>query len=293
MALKDQIVPAAFNGVEFPCAEVSSTRANESKAHKAWRVPGADIEHTGRGELKIKMRAVFLNGITGAWPADLYPGMHDRLESELLERPTGRLTHPRFGTIDAHFDSWSETIDPATQQGVFVELEFTESNASAFYPIAQADQEPASQMTEAAAAADTAVAAVTDKLPALSPVVSAQLDYLQSDTLAAGEAYGALAEVQTAAQTQLDSAYLAGAEAHDAREQVRAVLAASYAYAERYLTPKPQSRTYVVPTRMSLARAASLIYGDPTKSTALRRANTLPDELFLPTGFVLVVPDDA
>lgn len=293
MALKDFIVAAAFNGVEFPCAEASSTRANESKAHKAWRVPGADIEHTGRGELKIKMRAVFLNGITGAWPADVYPGLHDRLESELLERPTGRLTHPRFGTIDAHFDSWSETIDPATQQGVFVDLEFTESNASAFYPIAQAEQEPAAEMTAAAEAADTAVAAITDKLAPLSPVVSAQLDYLQSAELSAADAYGALAEVQAAAQAQLDSPLLAGSDAHDARAQIRAVLAQSWAYAERYLTPKPQSRTYAVPTVMSLQRAASLIYGDATKAPLLRRANTLPDELFLPAGTVLVVPDDA
>ena len=293
MGLEDYVVRAAYNGVEFPCVEVSSDRANDSRAHLAWRVAGADVEHTGRGPLKIKVRAIFVNGITGAWPMDMFPGLRDRLESEFLERPLGRLTHPRYGEIDAHFDSWRETLDPAVQQGVHVDLEFTESNGSAFYTVALPEsQEPAESMVQAAEAADAAVAAIVSGLEPLASKVETQLEYLQSDERDAAQAYGALAEVQSAAQAQLDAADLAGIDAHEARAQIRALLAASWAYAERYLTPKPQNRTYVVPVAMSLARIAAHVFGDPTKANLLRSANTFADELFVPAGTVISVPDD-
>jgi len=291
MPLADNTVRCAYRGVEFPCAETKDSRDNASKAHTAWRVPGADIEHTGRGPLKITMRALFLNGMTGNWPADLFPGVHDLLESAFLEHPTGTLTHPYYGPVEVHFDSFERVFTPDSQEGVTVELQFTENNASAFYPAIIVQQEPGAQLAASAEAADEAVAEVTDALDPLSPTVETQLDYLEAEDRDAAQAYGALAEIQTAAQAQLDSPLLAGSEAHDARAQIRAVLAASLEYAERYLTPKPQSRTYVVPARMSLARLASLIYGGPSKTTLLRRANTLPDELFVPAGFVVTVPD--
>lgn len=291
MALIDNTVRCAYRGVEFPCAECKDSRDNTSKAHTAWRVPGADIEHTGRGPLKITMRALFLNGMTGAWPADLFPGVHDLLESAFLEHPTGTLTHPYYGPVEVHFDSFERVFTPDSQEGVTVELQFTENNASAFYPAAIVQQEPGAQLAASAEAADAAVAEITDGLFALSPVVETQLDYLEAEDRDAGQAQGALAFLRTATQLQLDSLLLTGPEAHDARALLRAVIAASFEYAERYLTPKPQSRTYVVPARMSLARLASLIYGDPTKSALLRRANTLPDELFVPAGFVVTVPD--
>ncbi len=291
MPLIDHIVRCEYRGVAFPCAEVKDSRDNTSKAHTAWRVPGADIEHTGRGPLKITMRALFLNGMTGAWPADMFPGQHDLLESAFLEHPNGTLTHPYYGPVEVHFDSFERVFTPDSQEGVTVELSFTENNASAFYPAAIVQQEPGAQLAASAAAADEAVAEITDGLFALSPVVETQLDYLEAEDRDAGQAQGALAFLRTATQLQLDSLLLTGPEAHDARALLRAVLAASFEYAERYLTPKPQSRTYVVPARMSLARLASLIYGDPTKSALLRRANTLPDELFVPAGFVVTVPD--
>ena len=293
MPLATQIVRCAYRGVEFPCAEFKDSRGNASKAHTAWRVPGADLEFTGRDPLKITIRALFFNGMTGGWPEDMFPGQHNLLESEFLEHPQGELTHPFYGRISVQFDKFQRSFDPMVQQGVSVELEFTENNASAFYAIVQPQDSPGPALTSAAADADTAVAALTDKLAPLSPVVDTQLDYLEDEDRDSAQALGALAEIQTAAQTQLDSALLAGLDGHDAREAIRAVIAQSWAYRARYVTPKPQSRTYVAPARMGLARLAKEIYGDPTRAADLRRANTFPDELFVPAGFVVVVPDDA
>lgn len=289
-----QVVRAAINGIEFPCVDFKTAQENSSVPHRAYRVPGADVEHTGRGPKKIVLRAAFLNGmITGGWP-ELYPSVRDRIEQIFLESPDCTLTHPYYGRVSVHFDKFDEAIDQNTQQGVFVEIELTETNASAqLYVHAAVPQEPASAMTDAATAADEAVAAITDKLAPLVPVVETQLAYLDDDTRDSAQAYGALAEVQTAAQALLDAPTLAGIAGHDARASVREVITQSWAFAERYLTPKPQSRTYVTPAPMSLTRAAAQIYGDASKTALLRRANALADEMRIPAGTTLKVPDDA
>lgn len=293
MGLKDQLVRLAVNGIEFPCLEFRSSSENSSVAHRAYRVSGADVEHTGRGPRKFTAKAAFLTSMLGGgWPADLFPVTRDAVEAVFNDTPLCTLTHPYYGSVSVHFDKFDEPLDQATQQGVYVDLEFTETNASAETPLRVADPEPGAALTEAAAAADEAVAAITDRLDPLSPVVETKLAYLDDDTRDSAQAYGALADIQTAAQAQLDSALLAGIEGHDARAQLRTVLSASWTYAERYLTPKPQSRTYTTEAPMSLARAAAQIYGDASKAHLLRRANTIPDAMRVPAGFTFKVPDD-
>lgn len=294
MALKDQIVRAAVNGVEFPCLEFSDSRGNSSVPHRAYRVDGADIERTGREPLKIRIKAAFLNALLGrAWPADMFPGQHDLVESVFLETPHCTLTHPFYGNIDVHFDDFKRAFDPGTQQGVYVELEFTENNATAYYAVAIAQSpEPGAALAETAEAADEAVAALDDELPALAPVVDAKLAYLDDADRASAQAYAALAEIRTTAASLATAPSLAGIDGHDARGMLRAVEALTWDYAERYLTPRPQSREYVVPATMSLALVAAKAYGAADRAHLLRRANAIPDETRIPAGTTLKVPDD-
>lgn len=292
MPITDHIVRCAYRGVEFPCTEFKDSRGHAHKAHTAWRVPGADIETTGREPLKISLKAGLLNGMTGGWPADLFPGLHDRLESAFLDEPQGTFQHPYYGPIEVQVISWERSFDHACQQGVTLDIELLENNASAYWPVAIAQQEPASGLVAAADEADTAVEALGEDSPGLADTVDTQLAYLEDDDRTAAQASAALAEIQTVASASLDSAALAGVEGHDARAALRATLAMTYEYESRYLVPRPTARTHVVTARMSLARIAALIYGDPNRAADLRRANALADELFVPVGTVIVVPSE-
>lgn len=291
--LRTQLVTASYAGLRFPVLEFDDSCGHAHKAHSAWRVPGADIETTGREPLRTKMRIGLLTTMTGQWAGEvLFPDRFDELVRVLAEQPQGDLWHPLYGLLRAQVATWSYKGDPTCQQGVYLEVDFLEIAATAALPM-RLEAEPGEAMTAAAGAADDAVGALTTKVPATAPVVAEQLAYLEDDTRSAGEAYGALGQVQSAVAAALVHPDLAGPEGHDARAQLRALDAATWAYAERYLQPKPQARTHTVLAPMSLARVAALVYGDPSKATALRRANVIPDELFVPAGTTLKVPDDA
>lgn len=291
MTLRTQIVRAAYDGLEFPTLEAHDENGHAFAEHKAWRVNGADIEHTGREPRKFSLKIGLISTFIG-WPRDLFPRLHDELEDKFSSSPQGTLTHPYYGAVQVQVVSWKRSFDPQVQQGVILDVEFLERNASAYRSFANFDPEPGDALTDAAAAADAAAEALgAAEQEALTPIVSEQLEYLESEDRSSDEAYASLGKIQQAAQSNLDSDELAGIDGHDARESLRAVLARSWDYARRYLTPRSEPRVYEVPQQMSLARIAALVYGDATKTDLLRKANRIPDESFVPLGTVLVLPE--
>lgn len=290
--LRAQIVRAAYEGREFPCLEWTDTNAHSFTEHKAWRVNGADVEQTGREPLKCSAKIALLTSIQG-WPDDLFPRLHDELDDLFRSTPQGRLTHPYYGEVRVQVASWKRSFDPAVQQGVVLDVEFVETNASAYRSFANFEPEPGTALSDAATAADEAIDAYDSDsgIDSLSDTVEEQLAYLEEEDRSADEAYAALGVIQSAAQTALDSEALSAIDAHDARAALREVIARSWEYASRYLTPRATPRVYTVPVTMSLQRIAATVYGSAERTAELRKANRVPDEMFVPAGTVLVLPE--
>ena len=284
---------ASYEGAEFPCVDLRDVQGHDSVQHTAYRVDGASIEWVGRKPVRISMKAALINGLS-SWPADTFPGLHDQLEALFKSTPQGRLQHPYYGEVFVQVDSWTRGFDPRLQSGCYLEIEFTEIDATAFTP--EASQrfapDPATEMESVSAAADAAVLAVAPntQLDATAAIVTAKLAYLEEDERAAAEAYGTLDEVQDAVSLALNHEDLEGIEAHDARGELRALSAATWRYAEAYAGPRTGAQTYETPAELSLAEIAATVYGDPSLAYLLRSANILADECFVPLGTVLVVP---
>lgn len=284
---------AAYEGLEFPLMEFKDELGHDSVQHQAYRQP-ASIEWVGQKILRTTMRAALLTGLS-SWPADTFPRLHDQLEALLRSKPQGRLRHPYYGEVLVQVDSWSRGFDSKLQSGCYLEIVFSERDASAVSPVAeqQGTSDPATTMENTSSAADTKIAAIapTAGLDTTSTVVAEKLAYLEEEERAATEAYGTLDDVQNTVQTALDSEALEGIEAHDARADLRALSAATWRYAEAYAGPRTNAQAYEVPATQSLAEIAAAVYGDATRTDLLRSANVIPDELFVPVGTVLVVPD--
>lgn len=291
MSLRTQIVRAAYDGIEFPVVEAHDENSHAYAEHKAWRVDGADVQHTGREPLRITLKIALLNSFSG-WPRNLFPDVHDQLEDKFRTSPQGTLTHPYYGQVIVQVVKWSRSYDPQIQQGVMIDAEFLERNASAYRSFANFEPEPSDALTQAATTADTEIETIgAQNQRELSPIVKEQLAYLEEDDRSSDEAYSALRVIQDAAQANIDSEELSDIDGHAAREACRAVIARSWDYARAYLTPRSQPRMYSVPQQMSLARVAALVYGDPSKTDVIRKANRIPDEAFVPMGTVLVLPE--
>lgn len=291
MTLRTQLVRAAYQGREFPLFDVDDENGHAFVEHKAWGVNGADIEPTGREPIKCVLRIGLLQGITG-WPDDLFPRLHDELEDTFRTDPQGVLRHPYYGEMRVQIASWKRKLDPQVQQGVFLEVHVVEINATAYRAFANFDAEPSQAILDAAEQADEEIAAY-DSDSGIDPITSTaeeQLAYLEEEDRSADEAYAALDVIQRAAREALESDTLAAVEAHDARAALRLLITSCDAYARQYLTPRSQPRMYTVPQTMSLARVAALVYGDPSRTAEIRKANRIPDESFVPQGTVLVLP---
>lgn len=297
MSLLEHLVSGSYRGVTFPVIDFEDQHAQAFVEHKAWRVPGADIEHVGREPVRSTITIGLLNTFGPRWGTNLFPGLFRRLAALFSAQPQGRLQHPLLGGMQVQVVGHSYKIDHRCQAGTTLQLQVVENFGSLQLTAAMERPEPTVTLVSAAEATDAAVAALglAGSVPALAPSFDTQLTYLEDDDRSAAEAYGALAQAQSVAATILTAPSLAGIEGHDARAEARAARAASWSYAERYLTPKPRSRTFTVPARMGLARVAALpqVYGDPSLAHLLRQANEIPDELFVPAGTVLVVPDAA
>lgn len=289
--LRTQIVRAAYQGREFPAFEWHDENAHSFVEHKAWRVNGADVESTGREPIKCSCKIGLLQGISG-WPSTLFPELHDELEDTFRTDPQGVLRHPYYGEMRVQIVKWSRSLDPTVQQGVFLQVEFLEISASAYRSFATFEPEPGQAIEDAAQDADDAIEAYDDEsgIDPLTPTVQEQLAYLEEEDRSADEAYAALDVIQRQARAALESEALAAVEAHDARESLRTLVARCDEYARQYLTPRAQPRVYTVPQTMSLARVAALVYGDATRTAEIRKANRIPDETFVPSGTVLLLP---
>lgn len=281
--------PFAFEGVEFPGTDITTSFGHDSAQHKGYGTRGADIETTGPKAEVIRVKAMLLNGLRGWRGAPLYPDIYQRLMRALKSSPEGILLHPTRGGMVVHFDEGSEEIRPVERRGVVLTLSFTEQQGTAeLLEMASSQPEAGAEMLSAAAAAD---AIKPDELEALVADVEATLAYLEESSRTFGEAVTALDALSRGIEQRLADPAAAAIELHPYRDALWSTQTATLRYRERYTATT--TRTYTVLEAASVARIAASqdVYDDASRAADLMAANTLLDPTLVPAGTVLVVPD--
>lgn len=286
------LAPFAYEGIEFPAEDVSTTFGHDSAQHKGFGQRGADIETTGPKAEGVRVRAVLMNGLRGWTGPKLWPDQYQRLVRALKTTPEGLLTHPTRGVMTVHFDEGSEEIKAPRRRGVSFTLTFTEQNGeSELLEMAAATDDPASAMQTAAEDVDASKPEAAGATTALADEVQDALDFLEVSSRSFAEAVTRLDALAENVRARLDDPAAAAVDAHPYRAALYAVQAATVRYRETYVGAAP--RTFTVPEESSLARIAARpdVYGDARRQSDLARANHVPDPSRVLAGTVLLVVD--
>lgn len=120
MAWSKTLLDAKFRGIPFDCQVWEDEAERGAVEHVRPFVDGAQIEDTGRGARKIKIKAIFFG--------DDYEARLQAFVKALEEPGAGELIHPVFGPVKAQLGPWrigheAENVDAAS-----VDLTFAESN---------------------------------------------------------------------------------------------------------------------------------------------------------------------
>jgi prophage DNA circulation protein len=293
--LNETLGTASFEGVQFPTPDLSVKGGHNLVKHRAYRRRGVDIEPTGQKEFEGSITAILVNGLTG-WGENMYPGRYSDLIEALQNNPIGTLWHPIKGEMRVGIESWEEKFAVDVRNGCFVEIQYTEHNASAstlFGP----DNAPNTNTTQSVAvqatAADTAMASTgsTSYTP-VTPTFETQLDALAESTITAAGVRGAVAQMRTVVNTNLALSDFEGVDAHDAVVALEDLLASVAGLEQQYLAPFTSNQVFTVPLDMPLWRVAQLVYGNASKASLILSANSVSNVLLVRGGTVLSIPTD-
>jgi prophage DNA circulation protein len=288
--LGQHLAPFAFEGIEFPARDISTSFGHDSAQHKGFGQRGADIETTGPKAEGVRVRAVLMNGLRGWTGPKLWPDQYQRLVRALKTTPEGLLTHPTRGVMTVHFDEGSEDIEVQNRRGLVLGLSFTEQNGeSELLEMASATDDPGSAMLAAAADVDALAPTDASVTRSLLDETQSALDFIEAETRSFAEVVSTLDALAADVQTRFDDPAAAVVDAHPYRAALYAMQSATLAYRESALGDAP--RTYVVPEESSLARIAAHpdVYGNASRQSDLARANRVPDPARVPAGTVLRV----
>lgn len=282
----------AWEGIEFPGEDATTTFGHDSVQHKGFGQRGANVETTGPKPLVTRVRAVLLNGLRG-WRGDaLFPQTWERLTRSLTTTPEGLLTHPTRGVFTAHFDEATEEIRVRERRGLSVSLSFTEQNGEAdVLTFAPTDAAPAASAVASAQTADAARPSGVRITRSLADEVSSAVAFLESSTRAAAEATARFEGILASIDARASDPAAVISTAHGFRRALYATRRAVLRYRAQYFGAR--RRSFVTSAESSLAQIAAnpLVYGDATRAADLARANTVPDPSRVPANTRLVVVD--
>jgi prophage DNA circulation protein len=279
-----------YEGIVFPATESRTSWGHDSVRHTRYRAPGVEIETTGRKPREIKLSIPLVEGMVGPWGENLFTQTYEQLVAKFQAVPLGQLSHPTLGPIVAHVDSVEEVLSSDIANAVMLEVTFTE-HLGADETIVDESGNPAPQVETRAARVDAALAAVpAERRPAsVESVMVAQMDAAESaDT--PSEALAALQTMRSTVAAVLALPDLGDASYNELRLSAELLSVSVEAYEARILR-LTSPRVYVVPAVMSLTRIARVVYGDSRRMDLLRGANRIADELAVPAGTVLVIPE--
>jgi prophage DNA circulation protein len=279
-----------YEGIVFPATDARTSWGHDSVRHTRYRSPGAEIETTGRKPREIKLSIPLVEGMNGPWGVNLFTQTYEQLIAKFQAVPLGQLSHPTLGPITAHVDSVEEVLSSDIANAVLLEVSFTEHLGTG-ETIVDESGNPAPQVERRAERVDAALAAVPTarRPPSVAAAMVTQMDAAESaDT--PGDALAALQTMRSTVAAVLALPDVADAAFNELRLSAELLSASVDAYEARILrlsTP----RLLVVEAVSSLGRIAQQVYGDRRRTDLLRSANRLADELAVPAGTVLVIPE--
>lgn len=280
---------ASYEGFEFPVSEFEVDEGHDAVERSAYGRAGADIEPTGlrpkRGSFKIPL----INDID----PEFFPNRYTELVRTFELTPIGRLTHPTKGTFQAHISSWKESASAEVRNGLFLEVQWVEHNASATEIISFTNAVPQDTPTSAEQRAEDADAAMTatgsTSYTPTAPVVTDALDYLESATRTVSEINASIRGVLDVIDGNLALSDFAPASANAAILALGALKSSILGLQSRYLPDQSRTRIYTVPAEMSVWEVALDAYGDGSLGSLITSANSIPDPLFIAPGTVLTI----
>jgi len=282
----------AWEGIEFPGEDASTTFGHDSVQHKGFGQRGANIETTGPKPLVTRVRAALVNGLRG-WRGDpLFPQTWEKLTRKLMTTPDGLLTHPTRGLFTAHFDEATEEIKVRERRGLYISLTFTEQDGDAdVLTFAPTDAAPAAAALTSAQTADAARPVGARVTSSLAGEVSAAVSFMESTTRTVAEASARFEGLLSSVEARATDPAAAASTAHAFRSALFTARGAILRYRAQYLGSG--RRTFVVDVEASLAQIAAnpSVYGDASRAADLARANTVLDPSRVPVGTRLVVVD--
>lgn len=280
----------AWEGIEFPGTDTRSDGGHDSAKHSGYGQRGADVETTGQKPKTFSVTIPLRNGLRWTGAERLYPETYLRLRAALAT-PEGLLTHPTWGLLTAHLDTWSEVVDPMRPDGVDLQVTWTEQRGEAEgLELTLAAATPAATAATSAADADAAragLAGVADTT-SLADRVSAAFDYLDTAVRTGPEIASTFADVLGSVADRLADPAGMVAAGHDYRVSLERTQAALVSARAAYLGDGT-TRTITLREDMSLGRVAALAYGDASRAGELVAKNSIDDVLLIPAGTVLVV----
>ena len=282
---------AAYDGVEFPAAGLTTEGGHDSAKHQGYGQRGADIETTGPQPEAVRCRAVMQNGLRGWSGPALYPTQYQRLLRALRSTPEGFLTHPTRGVMTVHVDHFSEVVSETSRRGVVLELAFTEQRGeSDLLEMAPPTASALDDAATAAAAADATRPAAVTVRTSLTEEVAAARGFVEAAGRTEAQARARVGALLAEVEARAADPAAAASSAHAYRAALTATLSAVLRYRASALAAS--GRTHVVLEEASLARIASdpRVFGDASRAAELARANVVLDPSRVPVGTVLVIP---
>lgn len=284
--------PYVYEGVEFPGADTRVAWGHDSAKHQGYLQRGQVSETTGQRARVFTVRIPLRNGLRWNGPKRLYPETYLDLR-EKLKTAIGFLTHPTYGLVEVHVDDVIETMDPAKPDGLDLDVTFTEQDGAAQELELAMSGPAASTPSEAAVVhaetADTEAASLTlSDTSSLAEEVGGAFDRLQEAQRPYTEAAAEFAAVAASIRARAEDPGAVLAAGHAYRAALSQCLSSVLDYRAEYLGAE-LPEVVVLPEPMSLARAAVLAYGDPSRAAELASKNRLPDPAFIPAGTELVI----
>jgi prophage DNA circulation protein len=288
--LDEALSATEYEGIVFPASEARTTWGHDSVRHTRYRSPGAEIESTGRKPREIKLSIPLIEGLIGPWGRNLFTQTYEQLLAKFQEVPLGQLSHPTLGPIRAHVDQVDELLSAKAVNAVMLEVSFVEHLGSD-ETIVDESSNPAPQVELRAERVDAALTAVPEaRRPApVAPAMTTQMEAAESAP-SAGEARAAIQTMRRIVANVLELPDIGSAAFNELRLSAELLRASVGAYEQRILGLN-SPRVFIVLAVTSLSRIAQQVYGDRRRTDLLRSANRIADELAVPAGTVLSIPE--
>lgn len=297
----ETILDASYEGIRFPVSAAATETSHDAVEHTAYRVPGADIEHTGRAADRGTITIPFHNDLVGY--GQLYPAVYQRFVEVVKSTPKGRLVHPTRGPMTALVKSIAENVTGEERDGITVTLQWVEHNASVQArptdPNAAPERTASTALTYLADVADTAMGEVDTRSGIVAFLVSmrtiiddalADINQAQTITSAVGTISANFRLMQEAVAERLAYEPYGAADAYDALSSLFGLQSGIHAARDVYLPPAVDMLRYVVPSEMTVFDIAQNVYGDATLSYLVTSSNPILDALAVPQGMILMLP---